>query len=227
MLSDFQTFVADLVRDDASDISDVQRDKAITAAVLRYSKDAPVIKMVEVIATGGNFLNLPAEWIDDFSQLQSVEYPVGNVPPNKLSNDEYDVQLTPTGKKIAHKYSFSTGAKVWLEITVRHTLSDVADTIPIDDREAVCCLAGANLCDQLATKYSGDTNSSINADSVNHQSKAAEYAARARALRKRYTDELGIDTKRNKSACAVVAMKNTDSRGRDRLTHGTRFRRNG
>ena len=99
-----------------------------------------------------------------------------------------------------------------------------ADTIPIEDREPVACWAAAVLCDQLAALYSGNTDSTIQADSVQQTSKAQEYAARAKALRKRYMDELGIEDKRSEPAGVVVNLDFPDSQGQDRLTHRSAFR---
>jgi hypothetical protein len=108
--------------------------------------------------------------------------------------------------------------------TITHEVSEVDDTVPLGDREAVCCLAAASLCDQLAGLYSGDSDSTIQADSVNHQSKAGEFASRARALRKRYLDELGIDAKKNVAAGVVVDLNLSNSQGGPRLTHRRGYR---
>jgi hypothetical protein len=122
-------------------------------------------------------------------------------------------------------YPIVANATVRSSYSIAHQVSGSADTIPLGDREVVCCLAAASLCDQLASLYSGDSDSTIQADSVNHQSKAAEFAARARALRKRYFDELGIDTKKNVAAGEVVNLDLPSSLGTERLTHGVSFRR--
>jgi len=108
--------------------------------------------------------------------------------------------------------------------TIRHVVSISADTIPIEDREPVACWAAAVLCEQLAALYSGNTDSTIQADSVQQTTKAQEYAARARQLRKRYIDELGIDEKRSEPAGVVVNLDFPDSHGQERLTHHSQFR---
>jgi len=120
--------------------------------------------------------------------------------------------------------SFSVGAVVRATYTIAHDVSVSADTIPMGDREPVCCLAAASLCDQLAGFYSGDSDSTIQADSVNHQSKAGEFASRARGLRKRYLDELGIDAKKNVAAGVIVDLNLNDSQGYPRLVHNPRRR---
>ena len=88
--------------------------------------------------------------------------------------------------------------------TIKHSVTASVDTIPVQDREPVACWAAAMLCDELATYYSAGTDSAIQADSVEQRSKAQEYAARAKALRKRYFDELGIEDRRGEPAGAFV-----------------------
>lgn len=222
--TDFQSLVADLVRDDAERISTTQRDTAIAVAVARYGKDRPRTKVEDMTAPGGNRLTLPSAWVTGLSDLDALEYPLGETPPSMIPGDAWAYYETPTGLEIKVAYAIVAGATVRATFSIPHQVDDSGDTIPLHDREAVCCLAAASLCDQLASLYSGDTDSTIQADSVNHQSKASEFAARARALRKRYFDELGIDLKANAAAGAVVALKPTSSLGEQRLTHGKNYR---
>ena len=224
-LIDIQSLVEDLVRDDAERISDTQRDAAIVSAVARYSKDRPRQKVEDVVAPGGNLLPLPSLWQPDFSALETLEYPIGQVPPQLISNDDHSIYTTPTVDMIMLRDSLPVNAPVRVTYTIAHDVTDSADTIPLSDREVVSCLAAASLCDQLAGLYSGDSDSTIKADSVNHQSKAGEYASRAKALRKRYLDELGIDAKKNVAAGVVVDLDLGNSLGLNsriggqRLTH--------
>jgi hypothetical protein len=223
-LSDIQSIVDDLLRDDAGRITPTQRDTAIVTAVARYSKDRPRQKVEDIVAPGGNLLPLPTAWEADFSQVQSLEYPIGHVPPAIISAQDYQLYTSPGTVSIMVRDGFAINENVRAAFTITHEVSDVADTIPLGDREAVCCLAAASLCDQLAGLYSGDSDSTIQADSVNHQSKAGEFASRARALRKRYLDELGIDAKKNVAAGVVVDLNLSNSLGGARLTHRRGYR---
>ena len=111
-----------------------------------------------------------------------------------------------------------------ISFTIKHAVSATEDTIPLPHREPVACFAAASLCDQLAAFYAGGTDSSIQADSVEQRSKAQEYALRAKGLRKRYHDELGIEDKHEIAAGVVVNLDHPSSLNEDRLTHGRRFR---
>jgi len=224
-LADYQTLTDKLVRDDTGKIAVADRDEAIARAVARYSKDRPQIKAEDAAAPGGNFLNLPAGWQADFSALRSIEYPIGDVPATLLAQESFGIYLAPTGEKIMLRDAITAGQNARINYTIRHIVSSApADTIRADDREAVCAWSAALLLDQLAALFSGDSDSTIQADNVDHNSKSREYAARAKSLRARYFDEMGIDPKRNLAAGVVVDLDLADSQGRDRLLHPGRFR---
>jgi hypothetical protein len=218
MLTDYQLKIQSYYGDDANDVSEEQRDTAIADAVIRYSKDRPRAKVEDVTCVeGGNYLPLPSAWEPDFSELKTLEFPLAKFPPCFIN--AYSLYPTPTGLQIMVSDALPMGAIVRMSYSISHVLDLSTDTVPLGDREAVVCLAAANICDQLAALYSGDTDSTIQADSVNHQTKAGEFASRAKALRKRYLDELGIDAKKNVAAGSVVSFPSNTSQGRPNLTH--------
>jgi hypothetical protein len=224
VLADYTTLVAAAVRDDAQKLAVGEISSAIAQAVARYSKDRPRQKVEDLTAPGGNLLPLPAAWEADFSQLNSLEYPIGNVPPYIIEAGGWAMYATPTGLNIQVEAGIVAADQVRASYTIAHVLSTTVDTIPVADRESVSSYAAAILLDQLASLYSHDQDSTIKADSVQHTSKAAEFAKRANVLRKRYFDDLGIDTKRNVAAGVVVNLDMASSVGRDRLTHPRRYR---
>lgn len=223
-LADYQSLVDKMVRDDTGKIATADRDKAIGLAVERYSKDRPRPKVEDLTAAGGHLLDLPSGWQADFSELQTLEYPIGEVPPSLIAQDEISLYRTPMATKIMLAQSLPAAASVRATYTIRHVVDATNDTIPVGDREPVASWAAAVLLDQLASLFSGDSDSTIQADNVDHRTKAQEFAARGRGLRRQYFDELGIDPKRNVAAGAVVNLDFRDSQGRDRLTHPMRLR---
>lgn len=224
MLTDYETLAAGAVQDDAARLTVNDISRAIAQAVLRYSKDRPRTKVEDLTAPGGNLLPLPALWEADFSQLSSLEYPIGTTPPDIIGPGGWAMYATPTVIKIQVMDAITATKLVRATYTIAHVVSGSSDTIPAGDREAVSSYAAALLSDQLASLYSNDQDSTIKADSVQHISKAGEFARRAKVLRQRYFDDLGIDTKRNVAAGAVVNLDLASSIGRDRLTHPRRYR---
>lgn len=224
-LADYQTRTMGLTRDDAGKLSSSDRDDAIAAAVSRYGQDRPRQRVDDLAAATANLLPLPAQWQADYSLIVALEHPVGYIPPALLGSERYGMYRDATqAESIMLLDAVTVGATVRCTYTVRHVLDGATDTIRAEDREAVCCWAAALLCDQLASLYSNSGDSTIQVDSVDHTSRARDYAARAKSLRQRYYDALGVDPKKNTAAGTNVNWHAYDGRGEDRIHHPKRFR---
>jgi hypothetical protein len=115
--------------------------------------------------------------------------------------------------------------------TCRHTAPTVSvdSTIPDADFEAVCDYAGALCCEALAARYAQTNDSTIQADAVNYRTKSQEYLGIAKALRKRYDEQVGIQEGGTgpgggtvPGALAVGDMELKQGSGVERLTHRRR-----
>lgn len=223
MLSDFYQLVGQLAQDGQNRLSQTDLDTALAAAVNRYSQDQPRRAVEDVAATAsGHFLDLPAGWVADFSHLVAVEYPVGHIPPAELRSGQWDLYAAPDGTKLMIFGGVVAGDVLRLTYTLPHGLSATDDTIPPSHREPVGCWAAALLCEQLATFYAGDSDSSLGADKVDFTHPSREYGKRADVLRKRYFDALGIDPKKCQAAGVNVSFAGKNSLGGTRLTHPLR-----
>ena len=221
-IADYQTKIEDRLRDQEAKVTTTQRDNALGDAVREYSKRKPDIKVEDVAGDGTRLLSLPASWDDDFSVIRSIEYPIGSIPPTLF--DSHDFYTSPSETKIQTPSAVANAENARIKFTIRHVVSGAADTIPVDDLEPVCNYAAAVLFDELAAAYSGDQDSTIPADSVDHQSKAEEFRRQASNLRKRFYDQIGVDPKKNVAAGTVVNLDMLNSQGNDRLTHSNRYR---
>lgn len=225
-LTDYYSLIAQLAQDSASRLTADDVDTAVRAAVLRYSKDRPR-RIVEDLtaATGGQYLDLPVDWQAGFSAVQELEYPIGQVPRSLIpaGAEGWELLPMPDGSDlVALAAGLPAGATVRLSYTRRHVLTAGQDTLPEDDREAVCCWAAAILCDQLAAWYAANGDPTIQADRVDQTSPQKAYAAQAKMLRKRYQDEIGVEEKRNVAAGTVVSHPDRNSLGGVRITHPIR-----
>ncbi|WP_119301137.1 hypothetical protein [Dongia deserti] len=222
MLSDYQTLTDNLVRDDTAKITVADRDRALGLAFGRYGKDRPRIKVEDLAGAGTNELALPVGWQDGFSDLKSLEYPVGNIPPTFIAPEFRRLYQKPASTVIQLDSAIGNGQAVRATYTIRHQVDAVTDTIPVDDREPIASYAAAILLDELAAFFSGASDSTIQADVVDHRSRGDQFASRANRLRKFYFDQLGIDPKREVAAGTVVALDVRDSLGGPRMTHRLR-----
>lgn len=194
-------------------VTDTMRTEAITSALLKLSADAPraVIEDIDTPA-------LPDAW-SGANSVRSVEYPVGYVPPEYIQAHVY-----PGPAGVYQLYtSLAAGTTVRLTYTAPWTLGLVTGI----QREALACWAAGLICEQLATRFAQDTDSTIQADSVMHESKSRNFAARAKSLRARYYELLGLidpDKRPTAAACAVVNLDMNTGRGYDRFYHPRAWR---
>lgn len=218
MLTDLKKLVDGLVRDESERLQRTDKATAIKLAIVRYGEDRPRHKVQDVVSTGGDTLPLPPAWEAE-SELVSAEYPIGQQPIEYLPCSIY---TTPAGDTLRLGDAMSAGAEVRLTFTAAHVVTDELDSIPVVHREAVAAYAAALLLEQLSAAAINDGDSSLGADTTDRRTKAQEYASRARGLKTRYADALGL----GKDGIGQAATGTTVSwPGRARLTNG--IRRNG
>lgn len=210
-------------------LGEAERIFAINAALKKYSGHRPRI-VAEDEAGNASFdyaLSLLADWIEGFSTIKSVEYPVDDTEAaaSILQEDAWQIYRKPSGK-VLRLLEDTPEATESLRITYTalHTCTDAACTVPSYDEEALQILAASIFCDMLAAYFAQTSDSSIQADSVDHKSKASEYAARARAYRKMYFDHLGIKEGETPAASITKDQDMAGSWGADKMTHGRRYR---
>lgn len=190
-LADLQTLVDSLVRDQAAVLTPADRDRAIEWARLRYSADHGRVLAEDVTWQAAGYTNaLPADWLEG-SYVVDAEYPIGESPRALIEMATY---LTPTTMQLVVTDSLAAGSVVRVTYAAPHLLNGGAtpkDTIELVHREAVASYAAHVLCKQLASHYSAERDSSINADGSNTDSRSRNYAQRAKELRGAYYAGIG------------------------------------
>lgn len=191
-LSDYQTFVDSLVRDNARVITPAERDRAIGMALQAYGHDMPRSVVEDVTwAAYGYTAALPLQWTAR-SEVLAAEYPIGQRPAAAI---EMAVYIEPLLSKLITPNALPAGALVRVTYSTAHSLADggaaANDTVPTMHREAMASYAAYLLCRQLAAHYSAERDSSINADASNTESRARNYSARANDYRAMYYAGIG------------------------------------
>ena len=217
-LSDIRSEVIRTVREESGRLSaPADYDRSINVALGRYSKHRPAIIVADVAGNGTNDLSLPVGWISEFSTIEKVEYPIGQLPASELDNDDYVIYQTPLGERLR-----LTGVAPSSNENVRVTFTALraVGAIPANDLGVFILLAASFCCEELSNAYAYSSRPTIGADSVDYQSRSREFAARARALRQLYKDHMGLkDDDSSPPASAVTDLDIGYPGGRDRLTH--------
>lgn len=204
------------VKDDSGRLLDpTDYDAAVVQALKRYSAARPRLVCEDLAGSGEHDLALPAGWCEGFSTLVSIEYPVGNVPETLLNGDDWILYQSPAGFKLRLIDAVPTATET---VRVLYSVLHSEATVPVADTEAVANLAASLCLRQLAAGYGNAGDSTIQADSVNHQSKTDEYRRLADSFEKLYAGHLGIGSDAPVVASMATAAPATSSR-RWRLTH--------
>lgn len=202
-LEDFQDLLKDMVPDQDEVITAGVRDRAIDQARLRYSEDMPRLELEEVSwPATGVFGPVPAGWTDG-SVVQAVEFPVGRHPAALVFADAY---RTATGWGLECEKALPGGALVRVSYQLPHVLDASADSIPQRHRLTVASFAAHLLCQQLATRFAGDRETSMGSDISRTESRSRNYAARAKEYRAAYFSGIGQLDPANQCAVAGSAV---------------------
>lgn len=213
-----------LAEDSSGKLTPDDRAAALEAAVRRYSQDRPRIAVADlpILADG---LDLPGDWESDCSVALSLEYPIGQRPPCHLPNEGWYGYQGPSAARImfAQGYGGADGEQARLTYTISQVCDDSECSLPDKHLEAIAAWGAALLCEALATYYSANSDSTIQADRVDYNNPSRNFQKRAEALRQRYLNEIGVDPKRNVAAGAVATPVPRNSLGGSRLTHPLRL----
>lgn len=227
----YQQGVSDLVRDKDQVVDALAIDAAIASAVERYSGLRARRAVEDLTVPAGSELPLPTGWIEGFSEVLAVEYPVDASPISELEIGLVRLRLRPAGYTIEVPATFVGGETVRLTYKSQHVLDLTSDTIPAHHRFAVQCLAASIVCGQLSAYYATEGAPTIGADAADHQGKTERYRNRARDLLAEFNKTLGVTDARTGGgadsqvppAGAVTSVEIGNNDGSGRLFHGRRY----
>lgn len=187
-LADFQALIDDLARDEGKVLNADSRARALEAARLQYSADKPRWRVEDVVFASGSLAPVPPSWTDS-DWIKQAEYPIGRDPIRTIDVAAY---LSPEGWQLMAACPVPTGDIVRITFMVEHQILAALDTVPHIHRLAVAQYAAHLLCHQLATHYSSQRETAVGADVSLTETRAREFAARAKELRSAYYIGIGL-----------------------------------
>jgi len=209
--------ITNIVKDESGKLLDNDIDRYMLFAIRTYSRSRPDIAVVDITGDGGHDYALPSSWVDGFSRIMIIEYPIGDIPAQYLDEDDYCIYQNETTKLLRLLYDSPSASN---DFRVVFSIPRTDSTIPDNDIDAVCNLAASYCLEQLANAYAQTSDSTISADSVDYRSKSYEFAQRAKRHIAIYKEHMGI--KEGDTVAAATGIVNLDWKypyGMDRLTH--------
>jgi hypothetical protein len=227
--------IGTLILDGGERIDPSGLDAAIAEAInIRFSADRPRLVVSDITGNGTNDLPLPTGqagevWEDGFSLVQSIEFPIGNVPESYVDDSDYKMYRSPitegnpTGLNVRLLATVPMGTdNVRVTWTVRHT----PDTVPAGDFEAVCAYAASLCFDSMAASYIQSIDGAVPGDTVNYRTKAQDCLTVAKTFRTRYLNHIGAGAGDGKDgggtpapAISIGKFREELQPGMDRLLH--------
>jgi hypothetical protein len=229
-ISDFVAAMPAVVQDGAARVSGTLQQFVIQTITERYSKDAPLYVVSDIPGTGTNLIGTPTVpegqpgvFEPGFSIIDSIEYPIEQVPPQLVLDSDIRLYRTPSGYQIM--LSFDTpGTNEVLRTTWTSRHSSDGSTVPDKDFYAVVDYASSLALEALAATYVQTGDNTLQADIVNYRTKSQEYLTLAKAIRKRYFVHMGVteDAAGDEQAPAFAIGNQylEQNSGVDRLVHG-------
>jgi len=129
--TDYQTKVAQVIQDADTELETTDRDAFIEEAIGIHSKHRPQEKVLQVTGPGDYLYDLPEDWEEGFSVIESVEYPAGEQPPVFLDPTQYMLYQGASNKQIRFLYDSPETSETFLvTYTLRHSVDNNTGTIP-------------------------------------------------------------------------------------------------
>jgi len=186
-------------------------EKCLQDALLRYSRLSPRLAVSEYTGDGSTYdFALPADWVEGFSRIVAIEYPAGEQTPQYLDPRLYDLYLDPTAGTVLRflAYAPAEAKRFRLFYTKPHEIDATTDTTSPEDFEAICFLTASIVCLNLAGKYSGFYEPTLEADLIRYRTKADDYRSLAAEFEALFQSHFGM--KRREVAPASLAWLDLD-----------------
>lgn len=200
------TTIAERVRDAAGKLSLLSVQIALRAALEEYTRDRPREVTISIDGTGSFDYACSAwgaaqtgstastQWVSGQSILRRVVYPYSASSRDLyvLEPGDFDILRLPSGDTLRFKWATPSATEdILLTFTRPHEANADVVTVEAGDVQAVCSLAGACALESLAAYYAQATDSTIDADVVDHRARTGTYLELARALRQAYYAHVG------------------------------------
>ncbi len=163
-----------LVQDLQNQLNLEEMNLAIESALKIYSMAYPCYKVKDQDGDGSlKEWAVEADWLEEFSALESVEYPAGDSderkPPYLKPKKDYDIVRTATNTFVWRlmRSTPADGETVRFTYTTIHTITNLATTLTSSGAEKQVIFVSAAICEtQLAAIATQRTDNIIEADVI-------------------------------------------------------------
>jgi hypothetical protein len=184
-------------------------ERAVDTAINSYSRLRPNVEVADLEGDGSTqSFSMPSDYQYPFSNVLSIEYPYGEIPPVELGPEYYSIYMDTDGEKIVFHNAIASGESARVKYTCLHSISDDETTIPSADWAAFLYLSAYHLANYAVGYYGSTTRATLSADVVNYRTKSDEWRSIAEHFYRSFQGAMGMkvgDTVR--SGLVVASLK--------------------
>jgi hypothetical protein len=178
------TWVQGFAQDADGVLSTTHLDDALDAALAEFSTRRAAVGVKDYAGTGTTCVwTLPSDWVADWSQIVSLFEVSSAGPACPVDRTQYSVEQTETLTRLRLTYAVCSGSTLRLRYTRTHTIDASLSTVPLPYEQAVAMLAGAYAAAMLAARAATQGDTTLGADTVDHQSRTDRYLRMEKTLR--------------------------------------------
>lgn len=190
-LSELLVIQRRVLQDNAGVLNDTDLTTALSHAIAEYSRRMPRKNLYDITGDGSTVVfTLPADWVEDWSVIQSVESPPDQEPAYVVREEKYRVVRDIVANETVLRLRFTTAIDNGVVARVQYTAIRQFSQIPAIHVEAVATLGAAVAAEWIATGYAQQTDTTLNVDIADRDTRSREFAARANRLRALFNAEV-------------------------------------
>lgn len=231
LLTDLRTRVTALLQEDAKFLTSDEIDEAINQALLQVNHDKPFTVPVDITGDGTQTYALPATFEKEFSDIKTVEFPAGEIPPIFLDREDdwrfYEDPSKPSGSQLRLLMLSRTPSAtetIRVTIVIERVLTETTSNLNATSFSAMVykTLVLANRA--LAQIFSQTTNPTIEADAVDYGGRSQNFLFLAERWETQYKQIIGFGEESIEAAQAILEADILFAHGEDMLFHPARDR---
>lgn len=193
-------------------------------AALHFSKDRPRKMIADITGNGTKVYALSGtvtSWINRFSSIKKVEYPINSDPKSYLQSDNFSIYeaATDTEQLVLKNSAPSASETMRITYTSNHTFTDSTSTIDDQDKIAFCLLMAFYGAMALVSDFLKANRSNLPNDSNDFSQKGKDMQSLADQLFAKYSQLVSGKSETVKSYGSY--NKDFDMLGRYKNRYGT------
>ena len=175
-------------------------DLYLLEALLTYSRFKPLSRVKLYEGVSSSFLDAPDDYNDELGNIQSVEYPIGNVPKTLL--ECYEVILNDEEEQIIN-FDRTLNGSVRVRYQTIHSFNENLEaSTPDTDFYCICDIAASYYLLALASRYAQLTDPTMGTDYANKENKVNQFIKLSNEYLVKAGGWLGVDIDELKKGAA-------------------------